>query len=86
MASWWRPAPKAIAGCISIVRAEDNALGASAVQLGLSEINAAEWTDERGRWDAVSDDELRDELENLKDEMKELRRELRRLQREKDSR
>lgn len=59
---------------------------ASAVQLGLAEINTAEWTNERGRWDAVSDDELRDELENLKDEMKELRRELRRLQQDTDAR
>ncbi len=53
---------------------------ASAVQLGLQEINTAEWTDHRSRWDEVSDDELRDELDNLKDEMEELRRELRRLQ------
>jgi hypothetical protein len=55
---------------------------ASAVELGLQEINTAEWTDHRSRWDEVSDDELRDELDNLKDEMEDLRRELRRLQKE----
>ena len=52
---------------------------ASAVQVGLSEINTSEWASHQARWDDVSDDELRDELDSLKDEMKELRRELRRL-------
>ena len=55
---------------------------ASAVQLGLDEINTAEWTSQKSRWDEVSDDDLRDELDNLKDEMEELRRELRRLQKD----
>lgn len=59
---------------------------ASAVQMGLSEINTEEWTSHHGRWDEVSDDELRDELDNLKDEMKELRRELKRLSREEANR
>ncbi len=59
---------------------------ASAVELGLQEINTAEWTEHRSRWDEVSDDELRDELDNLKDEMEELRRELRRLQKEEKKR
>ncbi|MDX2473301.1 MAG: hypothetical protein QNL91_06285 [Candidatus Krumholzibacteria bacterium] len=59
---------------------------ASAVELGLQEINTAEWTEHRSRWDEVSDDELRDELDNLKDEMEDLRRELRRLQKEEKKR
>ncbi len=59
---------------------------ASAVQLGLQEINTADWSSHRSRWDEVSDDELRNELDTLKDEMKELRRELQRLQQEKQSR
>jgi hypothetical protein len=56
---------------------------ASAVQVGLDEIDTGDWTDRRSRWDDVSDAELRVELDNLKDEMKELRRELRRLQQDK---
>lgn len=59
---------------------------ASAVQSGLDEIDTSDWTDQRGRWDDVSDDELRTELDSLKDEMEELRRELRRLQQEKNER
>jgi hypothetical protein len=59
---------------------------ASAVELGLQEINTAEWTEHRSRWDEVSDDELRDELDNLKDEMEDLRRELRRLQKDEKKR
>ena len=55
---------------------------ASAVKLGLDEIDTDDWTSQHGRWDDVSDSELRDELDNLKDEMKDLRRELRRLQKE----
>lgn len=59
---------------------------ASAVQMGLDEINTSEWTSQNNRWDGVSDNDLRDELDNLKDEMKELRRELRRLQKAEDGR
>ena len=59
---------------------------ASAVQLGLSEIRTSEWTSRSNRWDEVSDDELRDELENLKVEMQELRKELQNLQKEKTDR
>ncbi len=56
---------------------------AAAVQLGLDEIDTAEWASHGHRWDdEATDDELRDELDTLKDEMKELRRELRRLQKE----
>ena len=58
----------------------------SAVQLGLAEINTGDWASSRGRWDDVSDDELKDELENLRSEMKELQRELQRLKQEKDGR
>ncbi len=55
---------------------------ASAVQLGLQEIDASEWASSRDRWETVSDDEMRDELESLKTEMEALRAELRNLQQE----
>jgi hypothetical protein len=57
---------------------------ASAVQLGLQEIDTADWSGRRPRHEAASDDELRSELASLKGEMEKLRRELRRLQQEQE--
>jgi len=53
---------------------------AAAVRTGFDEIHADEWTHSRNRWTDVSDDDLRQELEELRREMKELRRELRKAQ------
>ncbi len=59
---------------------------ASAVQLGLDEIDTAQWASHGNRWDDVSEDELRDELDNLKDEMEALRTELQNLKQDQGKR
>ena len=52
---------------------------AVAVQSGFEQIHTEDWTDSHDRWSDVSEDDLRQELENLQKEMKELRREIRKI-------
>ena len=52
---------------------------ATAVEIGLSEINTGQWTDSRHRWNHVAAEDLESELDELRSEMRELRAELRKL-------
>ena len=52
---------------------------AVAVQAGFENIHTEDWTNSHNRWESVSEDDLRSELDNLQKEMKDLRRELKKV-------
>ncbi len=50
-----------------------------AVHAGFDQIDTDDWTSSHHRWDATTEDDLRQELKDLKKEMKALRRELKKI-------